>query len=95
MDQALKSALDKYQGKNNVPNRKENSSMLYKVCLGAAIIISLILVTSVFVRYDVLGAGQIWRNIKEISVGKQTVGVIIEGVGEKISTVFSQTNETL
>lgn len=95
MDQALKSALNKYQGKNGIIESKEKSSTLYKVFLGSAVVLSLFLVASVFVRYDVLGAGQIWENIKEITVGEQTVGVIIDGLGEKIGTVFSQNNEIL
>ncbi len=92
MDQALKSALDKYNGKLGLTT-SQKPSITSKILLGAAICIAVVLVFSVFVKYEFLGAEHVWSEIKDISVGEQTIGSIINNLGEDLSVVISQSNE--
>lgn len=90
MDQALKSALEKYNNKLGVSAPLQKSNVVNKVTMTLAIITAVILVFSVCVRYDFLRAGEVWEWIENINVGEDTVGVLIDGVEEKFKTVFSQ-----
>ncbi len=93
MDQALKSALEKYNGKVGVAAPIDKSSLVNKIAMGIAVVIAIVLVFSVCVRYDFLGAGQVWLWIENIGVGDQTVGTLIDGVENQITSVFSQSQE--
>lgn len=89
MDQALKSALDKYNDKLGISTPTNKSNLVNKITMLLAIITAITLVFSVCVRYNFLGAGEVWKWIENISVGEETVGVLIEDVEEKFRTVFS------
>ncbi len=94
MDQALKSALDKYNGKLG-QNTSEKPSIINKMFLATAIFIAVVLVFSVFVRYELLGAEYVWSEIKDVSVGDETIGSILNHLGEGLSVVISQNNESV
>lgn len=94
MDQALKSALDKYNGKLGIINEKEKGRGSNKILMGIATIIAISLLFSVLVKYDVFGAKNIWINIKSIPIGEQTIGTIIEDFGKDFSFVLSKNSES-
>ena len=94
MDQALKSALEKYNGKLGLAT-SQRPTMISKIFLGVAICIGLVLVFSVFVKYDFLGAENVWSEIKDISVGEQTIGSIINNLSEDFSVAISQNNKNM
>ncbi len=83
MDQAIKSALNKYLGKNGGQQRREVSSVtgvLFRVLLIGMIVCTLLYCG---VRFNILGLGETWEKVSSMTVGEQTVGQVLENIKEK------------
>ena len=92
MDQGVRSALNKYNVKIGIQEPTEKNTYANKISLALAVVVAASLVFSVCVKYEFLGADKAWSKITEIHVGEETVGSLIEGIGEEISSVFSKNN---
>lgn len=94
MDQAVKSALDKYLGKSDsrkTMSTDQNGQKLINIFL-VVLIISTVLMCSV--KFNLFGLGDIWAEAKNTKVGDKTVGQIVEGVKEEIDGLFEITGDT-
>ena len=89
MDQAIKSALDKYNGIHTDPAKTKNkSSVLGHILCGISIVGVLVASFSFCVRNEYLGADILWSKVMDAKVGEKTVEEMIGLLGEKIHMVF-------
>ncbi|MBQ6947748.1 MAG: hypothetical protein IJN42_06830 [Clostridia bacterium] len=86
MDQAVKSALNKYLGKPPKSTYDKNAGRSLVNILLIILIISSLLFFGV--RYNVLGLREIWSEIKGITVGNQTVGQVVQNLKEAADNLF-------
>ncbi len=87
MDQAIKSALDKYHGKNT-SNNGQSSHKPMGVTSVFLICIAIIIILSLCIKYDFLGAGKAWNKVENINLGKTTVSQMIDTFKERFKSVF-------
>ena len=92
MDQAIKSALDKYHGKNT-SNNDQGSHKSMGLTGVLLICVAIIIILSLCIKYDVLGAGKAWNKVENINLGKTTVSQMIDTFKERFNSVF-ETNIT-
>lgn len=89
MDQAVKSALDKYNCKQGVTSSVSQSSTPFARILGwVAVIIIFVGAFSFCVKNEYLGADVLWEQITELQVGEQTIGEAIDAISQKITMTF-------
>ena len=93
MDQGIKSALDKYNLKLGLQATNSKSDLKNKIMFVAAIVIAVVLVFSVCVKSELLGADRVWNEIAEIDLGEKTVGAWLEEISKNVTTVFASDNQ--
>ena len=92
MDQGIRSALDKYHSKLGLQVASNSKEAGSKILLLIATFAAVVLIFVVCVRYEVLGAERIWKEIAKIDVGNKTVGAWVDKIGNDISAVFASEN---
>ena len=91
MDQAVKSALDKYHGKQGITSSgNEPTAPLVRVLSWMAMIVIFIGAFAFCVKNEYLGANVLWEQITQLKVGEQTIGEAIDAISQKITVTFAR-----
>lgn len=93
MDQAIKSALRKYNGKQEMHERAPTTTS-GRMIGWLALVMVLVCAFTFCVKGGYLGVDTLWDKICGIEIGDHTVGEIVQSFSQKIGSAFSGDRQT-